>query len=117
MEEVIEKFTCPRRLLPGGVDVWRDHGSCSYCGSLHPDVFMERALAGTIRLGPTDKAYKVYVEPVDGAEPLPSVKFYFHHLSEEQMDAFVVGLNGKQFKFGYPGYFYTLPFFLGPKEK
>ena len=109
---------CPRRSEIGGGaevfklmegdDTWRgDEGSrtCSWCGSLHPDDFMAKSAAG-IELGPTDKAYKVYVG--DGG------KFYFQHLSSEQRSAFVDLLNGKRLKLGYPGYFYRLPFFVGP---
>lgn len=43
-----------------------DDGTCDYCGSLMPDAFMERLEAGTIKLGPTDKNYKVYVDNVGG---------------------------------------------------
>lgn len=113
----IEKFSCPRRLLPDTVDTWRNGSSCSFCGSLHPDVFMERALAGTITLGPTDKAYKVYVEATEGTDKLDTVKFYFTHLSEAQQDEFIAALNAKTLNVGYPGYFYALPFFIGLKDK
>jgi len=68
--------TCPRRDdlaafgMPRqgneGEDRWRgpDHNgvrTCSYCGSLHPDDFM-RLAKDRVRLGPTDKNYKVYVD-------------------------------------------------------
>jgi hypothetical protein len=33
---------------------------CNYCGSLHPDVFMEKLREGWIA-GPTDKNYKTYL--------------------------------------------------------
>lgn len=61
------KTTCPRRLespMPqGGIyeDHYREDGTCSYCGSMNPDTFMQRLLAGDIEVGPTDKSYKVYV--------------------------------------------------------
>jgi hypothetical protein len=78
---VDETHSCPRRAeapyrLPGddGVDRWEDRGglggqvsagpSCTYCGSLEPDRFMELAEQGWW-VDPTDKAYKAYV-----AEPL-----------------------------------------------
>lgn len=40
---------------------WRDDGTCSYCGSLNPDIFFEAIKSGS-ELGPTDKNYKVYVD-------------------------------------------------------
>jgi hypothetical protein len=71
-----EQHTCPRRAEnPGpwnydtGPDTWDNRGgligqdrvgpSCSYCGSLHPDRFMELVREGWI-VGPTDKDYKAY---------------------------------------------------------
>lgn len=70
--------TCPRRLTDfgpwertEGLDSWTTgHGlvgqdqvgpSCSFCGSLHPDRFMELVRDGWI-VGPTDKDYKAYLE-------------------------------------------------------
>lgn len=42
--------------------------SCSFCGSLHPDRFMELLEQGWI-LGPTDKSYKAYLaRPYTDAE-------------------------------------------------
>lgn len=35
--------------------------SCSFCGSLHPDQFMELVREGWI-VGPTDKSYKAYLD-------------------------------------------------------
>lgn len=43
---------------------WRDDGTCSYCGSLSPELFWE-AINGGNELGPTDKDYKVYVDRPD----------------------------------------------------
>lgn len=39
-------------------------------------------------------------------------KFYFQHLSEEQMREFIDLLNAKRLTIGYPGYFYRTPFFM-----
>lgn len=39
-------------------------------------------------------------------------KFYFMHLSEEQMRRFVDLYNAKTMKIGYPGHFYALPYFM-----
>jgi hypothetical protein len=74
-----------------------------------PDDFMEAARTGA-EMGPTDKNYKVYV---NGWEPNGSNggKFYFQHLSREQQDEFIGLLNAKTVHIGYPGYFYTLPYF------
>ncbi len=72
------KQTCPRRISDlgpwerkEGLDRWTTgHGlvgqeqvglSCSFCGSLHPDRFMELIREGWI-IGPTDKSYKAYLE-------------------------------------------------------
>lgn len=84
-------------------DHWRDDNTCSYCGSMHPDLFIEKVRQG-VAITPTDKNYKVYI---DGMK-----KFYFEHLSEEQKNTFVQMLNDKQVKFEYPGHFYRLPFFI-----
>lgn len=89
-------------------DTWDDRNgylACSHCGSLHPDPFMEAASKG-VRLGPTDKNYKVYV---DG---FGSGKFYFQHLSDEQRREFVRLLNEKKVAFSHPGRFLVLPFFI-----
>lgn len=120
--------------------------SCHYCGSLAPDTFMSRCEAGDIELGPTDKGYKVYVENKGGApfkqtykkpevekrkccecgheaEVLKTVteetnhtKFYFRHLSEEQMARFTQLHKERLLKFAYPGRFYVLPFFFRGRD-
>lgn len=76
--EATTEHWCPRRgesvHQPPGPDEWDNRGgiigqedlglSCSYCGSLHPDTFMNLVRAGWV-VGPTDKSYKVYLsEPV-----------------------------------------------------
>ena len=71
-----DTHVCPRRAENPGpwkydtTDTWTtgrgligqdDVGpSCSYCGSLHPDRFMELIRDGWI-VGPTDKNYKAYL--------------------------------------------------------
>jgi hypothetical protein len=61
-----------------GIDTWttgpgmsgQEAGgpSCSFCGSLHPDRFMELVRDGWI-VGPTDKTYKAYLDrPTTEAE-------------------------------------------------
>ena len=75
---------------------------CTYCGSVHPDDFMERVEAGE-SVTPTDKDYKTYI----GGQ-----KFYFDHLSVEQHKAFVELVNAKRVAFETPGRFYVLPFFM-----
>lgn len=111
------EHTCPRRVLSISAekpDTWREDGTCSYCGSMHPGEFIRRLGVGDIELGPTDKNYKVYVKNV-GGEPAP-MKFYFQHLSREQRQEFVDLFNLRSgsagVKLGYPGYFYRLPFFM-----
>ena len=139
-------LVCPRReeIPPGpfkileGEDSWREGRTCSFCGSLDPDLVLARIKAGTVKLIPTDKSYKLYLQN-EGGEPfvqsyrdcpqgsaphLPEdcphwttrkvtqTKFYFQHFSKEQMREFVELLNAQRMKFGEPGYFYRLPFFI-----
>lgn len=40
---------------------WHKDGTCSYCGSISPDIFF-KALEDGCKLTPTDKNYKVYVD-------------------------------------------------------
>lgn len=170
---------CPRRdeSLGGifkfsGEDEWRDRDGtgyqrCSYCGSLHPDQFIEWTQKGAA-LTPTDKNYKVYIDlpdpragqpcvltsasgpqqplgdkwvkvtpeniktlPLDDyqrknyndgqhyvvVEPRGSIfwgKFYFMHLSEDQMRAFIDAYNAHTMTFKEPGHFYVWPYFMRP---
>lgn len=85
MTQPAEPQTCPRRMAEHGpweraeaLDSWTTgHGvvgqdavglSCSFCGSLNPDRFMELVRDGWI-VGPTDKNYKAYLDrPATGAE-------------------------------------------------
>jgi hypothetical protein len=176
-----EAQTCPRRMAGypyaegmAGPDEWRTDragligqgsvgSSCSYCGSLHPDRFMELVREGWI-VGPTDKSYKAYLgrpvtdedrtrikaawhaEPGGIAETVRAMgvkdgktaeqvdadiailwrrqeqatagscgqeaKFYFQHLSDDQKREFVDLLSANAMQVGYPGYFYSPPFFM-----
>jgi hypothetical protein len=108
---------CPRRSEIGGSvfklpdeDTWGDDDTCSYCGSTNPDLFMSMCEAG-VKLGATDKSYKVYIE---GAK---FRKFYFMHLSEEQMRRFVDLYNEKPSKIDVDDGrgFYVMPFFMQRK--
>lgn len=85
MTQSVESQTCPRRMhevgpwpREEGLDSWTTgHGvigqdaiglSCSFCGSLNPDRFMELVREGWI-VGPTDKSYKAYLDrPATDAE-------------------------------------------------
>jgi hypothetical protein len=53
---------------------------CSYCGSMHPDDFME-AVRNGLEIGPTDKSYKVYVKgiPREGDPNEPRVVSHAKH--------------------------------------
>lgn len=134
-----EVQTCPRRMQEMGpwertqnLDTWveADAGEgdpgprCSFCGSLHPGRFLELVLEGWA-VGPTDKPYKAYLDEVlDGpertavpGEPLPPVrcgraKFYYQHLSSEQMQTFINLYRDGVMRLAYPGHFYVLPFFI-----
>ncbi len=92
-----EKIYCPRGAGPdspfqppfNGEMEWekRPNGDrcCSYCGSLHPDDFldiMQRYAAGEegYHFGLTDKSYKVYVSrPGVRNAGDGGIKFYGHH--------------------------------------
>lgn len=111
-----EQLKCPRRAETFGpfklpdFDTWDSDLTCSYCGSLRPDKFMEMVESG-VEVIPTDKNYKAYVGNHQ--------KFYFQHLDEVQKNEFIALLNAKAVKIGYPGHFYVAPFFVrfGPPEK
>jgi hypothetical protein len=85
---------------------WRDDRTCHFCGSVHPDDFMEATLNGT-QLSATDKRYKVYVM----GGPRGMQKFYFVHLSEAQKTEFVELYNNQVAQVN----FYVLPFFMKTK--
>lgn len=126
-----ETHTCPRRAEAGmddatsplvgagtNLDTYTEgHGligqarGCSYCGSMHPDDFMEAARTGAV-LGTTTKDYKMYVTTGD----TPG-KFYFQHLSPEQRREFVDLVNARTIHLGYPGYFTVLPYFMARAER
>lgn len=46
------------------------------------------------------------------AGPKLNGKFYYQHLSHEQMQRFVDKVNDKSMKIGYPNYFYRKPYFM-----
>jgi len=65
---------CPRQaqeaVLPFQLEHkshWSEDGTCSYCGSISPEMVFE-AIEDGCKFGPTDKNYKVYV---DLLEPEP----------------------------------------------
>lgn len=126
-----------------GPDHWHLDNSCTYCGSLNPDEFMQRLEAGDIELDPTSKTYKVYVRNRGGQElqqyyrdcpagsgctgpsdcthwatrPIGQVKFYFQHLSRDQRRRFVEMLNANMLHISEPGYFQPVPFFCIPMKR
>lgn len=146
--------TCPRRMLEPGpwdraplLDGWETgHGlvgrqeqeekSCSFCGSLHPDTFMEWVKQGGA-VHPTDKNYKAYID-YPGVDPRKGetterievtrngrgmhvttvygtqAKFYFQHLSEAQRIEFVDLYNNGTMKV-LGNAFYQLPYFMRRK--
>lgn len=109
-ERFPDEHHCPDAALPfTGRAVWKRSHACSHCGSLHPEILLERLKAGTATLERTDKGYKFYVAAKPGSEPftqtyraegspqgsdpslwewttrpVQSVKFYRWHLSHEQ---------------------------------
>jgi hypothetical protein len=111
---------CPRRdenfladqRFPGP-DKWNDrpgYRACSFCGSQHPDEFMAALEDGKSTLIPTDKNYKAYLQTPGLSNS--QIKFYFQHLSAEQKMRIVELVNDRKITFGFPGHFYTLPFFM-----
>jgi hypothetical protein len=137
---------CPRRSespqgplnMPEDTDEYdKEDDGCSFCGSLSPEVLMQRLEAGDVEVVPTDKSYKIYVRRLSGApfkqhyrncppdaectgpsncthyttREIDQTKFYFQHLSPEQQTRFIELHNTKHLKLGVPGYFYTPPFF------
>lgn len=112
------KFTCPRRAAEGharadgpfvhdgpNLDEWRPDHTCSYDGSLRPDLFMEYVRAGK-SVGVTDKSYKFYLDEYEGSVR-GAKKFYTHHLSEAQGDEFIALWQAGAVVWGYPGHPYV----------
>lgn len=136
---MLDVQTCPRRIQEAGpwehsenLDTWLQEARheegptpyCSFCGSLHPEKFLELVTEGWV-VEPTDKSYKAYLRQVlameertaEPGEPLPPIacgrsKFYYQHLSEEQRQHFVDLYNDNTMRLGLPGYFYQMPFFM-----
>lgn len=103
---------CENALGNPGPDGWVSRDGelhCNYCGSLHPDRFMEMVKNGA-EIGPTDKNYKVYLDSA-------RTKFYTVHLSREQAQELKELLtvrpvdNSDKYmtkaRVGHPGYFYN----------
>lgn len=68
----VPSHICPRRAESSfgratGADTWGNDDTCSWCGSLNPDILMARLEAADIEIGPTDKSYKIYVRNIGGA--------------------------------------------------
>lgn len=125
-----KNHTCPRRIEDGtdttdspftfagpNRDTYAEgHGiigqgrGCSYCGSMHPDDFLE-ALREGAELGVADKNYKAYVSGYRNNGDNGG-KFYYQHLSPEQRTEFITLLNEKKVKIGFPGFFTVLPYFI-----
>ena len=100
----------PSRIFPGP-DYWRFDGTCNYCGSISPGQLF-KAIEDGCEITPTDKNYKVYIEGENAPRVRGVDKFYFQHLSDDEKKEFISLLNGGKIKFGYPGHFYVMPFFI-----
>lgn len=120
ISEHAHSFYCPRGAGPdspfkapfNGEATWRDDGTCSYCGSLRPDLLFAQIERGA-KIGPTDKSYKIYVDLI-GHQVRGAGKFYFQHLSDEEQTRFIELINTKAMNIGFPGHFYVLPYFARP---
>ena len=111
---------CPRRIESSlgaynpHEDHWVEGETCSWCGSLNPDLLLRRLEQGggeflfrhKKRIQGTRDDYEWVTETRKWA------KFYFQHFTQEQRTHFVQLLNDKRIKLGPPGYFYRLPFFI-----
>lgn len=95
----------PRAVFNFDEPTWAEDRACSYCGSMHPDDFMQAVRAGS-PITTTDKRYKAYLNDYK--------KFYFGHLSGEQQEEFVNLYNAGKLKFTGDRGFYRLPFFMAP---
>ena len=111
MSDICPRFTPGPWAFTGESGFDKGGKVCQHCGSLHPDIFMQRIEEGTILLGATDKNYKVYTHPAKDTPAPESIKFYFQHLSDEQKARFVGHMNARTLKFRGSG-FYRLPFFV-----
>ena len=80
--------------------------------------FLNKPDDGTCRIDEPSKPGEIMKDPIDqthwvwATRESDDSKFYFQHLSEDQMGRFIELLNGKKLKIGYPGYFYQLPYFI-----
>jgi hypothetical protein len=102
-------------------DHYRADGRCSYCGSVSQEVFLKFVRDGG-EVGPTDKSYKVYLHDVKDESgnvtvQAPGLKFYFQHLDDMGRAEFIALYNDKKMRIGYPGHFYTRPYFCTPVDK
>ena len=62
-----------------------------------------------------EKAAGRYNRPITGeADPHIHAKFYFQHLSQADRDRFIKLHNADKMNIGFPGHFYTMPFFCRP---
>jgi hypothetical protein len=93
-----ERQTCPRRLLEFGpwlreekLDYWERRRSggklrfCSFCGGLHPEDALGLVKTMDIRVIPTDKRYKLYLEGGDLFKYKRPIKVYIQHFSSLQI--------------------------------
>lgn len=114
--------TCPRRKETGhdrgdspfvgsgqNLDKYRDDNTCSYCGSLNPELFIALLWQDNVTIGTTDKNYKIYLKSPELKMSCP--KFYFQHFTKEQIDSFIDLMNTNRLKFESDIGFYVLPFF------
>lgn len=69
---------CPLRTDQQGRDSWKE-ARCSFCGSLHPGLFLDYFAAGAELIG-TDKKDKIYVRTPDGKKML---KFRMVHFWDD----------------------------------
>jgi len=87
---------------------WRDDNTCSHCGGMKPSIALE-AIKNGATVVPTDKNYKIYLEPVAGQHlpSSPANKCYLNHFSEAQAVEFVLLNEQGKMKLATPGRFYS----------
>ncbi len=96
-------------------------GKCSRCGRTaqeltfadHPELLADAQAYGRgEQLDGSDQRHWTWT-----TREIEQTKFYFQHLSEEQMRRFIELLNGKKLKLDFPGHFYRLPYFIRTDPK
>lgn len=66
---------------------WTRKGTCTWCGSLRPDIFLDALEAGA-EYGATTKSYKAYLYGPKAPSVGGACKVYFQHFHEHDWKRF-----------------------------